>query len=477
MIIFTHHTAEPHSILGAQVAATFLERKLAIPAIVVGIERDFSKKQLLRFTDEYYSGKWSPAEKSSSSIQRSSGNHNSLLAGEKVVAFSHLCGRKDIIQLVQEMKQDGFVTILGGPQAKQDYYGEPEADSYPHRFRGLKSIIDIAFQGPVDGLGSDNFRMKGAVFEHPWTGSLFLGVDWSNLYTFSDALKKVEVRLGQVLNAIGCPYSGKVQTVTLPPPVDLHERGIPELEVRSEGCIFCDVSRDKGYHGSVGPDKVMAQIAGLPEFDGRKIPFELVDEYPMRPLGKLLEDAGRQKIKLSQVNLVCRVDDINAHASNLMEILLLARKQDTRIMFASIGFESFSDRLLRYFCKGITVKDIVKSVETLRRLKDQFENHLLYRRDEGANHGFIRPTPWDDGDTLQEIDRNIFLHRFFEDILPEHSIPLIIHHASYLGDWIRKIESASGITFSRDGTWIEWWNPVSNIEVHHCEPPRRKNIT
>jgi hypothetical protein len=115
--------------------------------------------------------------------------------------------------------------------------------------------------------------------------------------------------------------------------------------------------------------------------------------------------------------------------------------------------------LLQYFCKGITVADIVKSVETLRQLKDKFKNHLLYRRDEGANHGFIRPTPWDDSETLQEMDRNIFLHRFFEDILHEHSIPLIIHHASYLGDWIRNIESMSGITFSRGGTWIEWWNP------------------
>ena len=43
MIIFTHHTGEPHGILGAQVAAMFFQRKLSIPSIVVGIERDFSK--------------------------------------------------------------------------------------------------------------------------------------------------------------------------------------------------------------------------------------------------------------------------------------------------------------------------------------------------------------------------------------------------------------------------------------------------
>ena len=224
MILFTHHTGEPHGILGAQVAATFFERKLSIPSIVVGIERDFSKEGLLRFIDEYYTGK------------------------ERMAAFSHLCGKQDIIDVARELKQEGFTTLLGGPQARQD----------------VKS------------------------------------------------------------------------------------------------------------------------------------------------------------------------------------------------MFASIGFESFCDRLLHFLCKGISVADIVKCVETLRRLKDEFGNHLLYRRDEGANHGFIRPTPWDDGETMQEMDRNIFLHRFFEDILPEHSIPLIIHHASYLGDWIRKIELTAGITFRRTGTWIEW---------------------
>ena len=465
MIIFTHHTAETHSILGAQAAATFLDRKLSIPSMVVGIERDFYKEQLLRFIDNYYSGKWSPTENPSSSIQRSCGatsrlkNRDPLLAGEKVVAFSHLCGRKDIIELAQELRQGGFVTILGGPQAKQDYYGEPDTDSYPHRFRGLKSIIDIAFHGPIDRLASEHLGTKGALLEYPWMKDIYLEVDWSNIFTFSDTLKKLEVQLGQVLSAIGCPYANKSQTVTLPPPVNLREKGIPPLEVRSEGCIFCDVSRDKGYHGSVEGDRVMAQIAGLPEVDGRKIPFELIDEYPIRCLGKLLEDTEKQETRLSQINLVCRVDDIIAHASDLMEILPLARRQDTKIMFTSIGFESFSDRLLQYFCKGITVADIVKSVETLRRLKDKFKSHLLYRRDEGANHGFIRPTPWDDGETLQEMDRNIFLHRFFEDILPEHSTPLIIHHASYLGDWIRRIESTTGITFTRDGTWIEWWNP------------------
>ena len=437
MIIFTHHTGEAHGILGAQLAATFFQRKLSVASIVVGIERNFSRENLLRFTEDYYA------------------------RSEKIVAFSHLCGRVDLIGLVQEFKQRGFVTILGGPQVRQDYNGEPDIDLHPQRFKGLRSMIDIALQGPVDGFRPEHLGRRGALIEHPWTRNIFLEVDWSNLYTFSDTLKKLDVRLGQVLNGIGCPYARRIQTVRLPPPLTLEDKGIPEIEVRSNGCIFCDVSRDKGYHGSVGPDRLIAQIEGLPEIEGMKIPFEIIDEYPIRSLAKLLENAQRRSMRLSQINLVCRVDDINAHASDLEEILPMARRQDTRIMFASIGFESFSDRLLQYFCKGIALQDIVRCVETLRRLKDRFGSTLLYRRDEGANHGFIRPTPWDDSETIQEVDRNIFLHRFFEDILPEHSTPLIIHHASYLGDWIRQIESTSSTTFKRQGTWIKWWNPSS----------------
>ena len=138
MILFTHHTGEPYGILGAQVAATFLQQKLSIPSIVVGIERNFSRERLLRFIDEYYAGKGSPTGMPASSAQRSVGasgatsrpkNRGSLLPGEMIAAFSHLCGRMDLFELARELKQEGFVTLMGGPQARQDYNGEPDTNS------------------------------------------------------------------------------------------------------------------------------------------------------------------------------------------------------------------------------------------------------------------------------------------------------------------------------------------------------------
>jgi hypothetical protein len=175
-------------------------------------------------------------------------------------------------------------------------------------------------------------------------------------------------------------------------------------------------------------------------------------------LQALLYETEEESVHLSQVNLVCRVDAVTRHAETLTKILSAARERGVRIMFSSIGFESFSEKILAHFNKGVTVAEIIECVELLRRLKDEFGDTLLYRRDEGATHGFIHPTPWDDSETFPEMDRNIFLHGLFEDILPEHSTPLIIHHGSVLGDWLRQIEESTNTSFGRDGTWIEWWN-------------------
>ncbi|RLB24990.1 MAG: hypothetical protein DRG73_03035 [Deltaproteobacteria bacterium] len=37
-------------------------------------------------------------------------------------------------------------------------------------------------------------------------------------------------------------------------------------------------------------------------------------------------------------------------------------------------------------------------------------------------------------------------------------LPLIIHHASGLGNWIREIETREGVQFKRYGSIIGWWH-------------------
>jgi hypothetical protein len=435
MLIITHHTGELHGILGAQVAATYVTQRLGIPSIVVGITRDFEQEELLTFICKYYSDK------------------------ERIICFSHLCGRKDLIELIRILKDAGFRTILGGPHAVQDYLGEPDIDKYPLRFKGLKDIVDLAFSGPVDYFTLDHVTNQRGTVRFPWHNEIFLDVDWDNLHVFSDKLERLSIQVAQVLRGIGCPHARKRCVITLDRPEFIDDKTFIS-EIETLGCTFCDVARDKGFQGFVSDETVLNQVRKLPEYEERKIAFELIDEYPLVYLPRLLHDAEAEGIRLSQVNLVCRVNDITMHEDILNEILSEADKLDVRIMFSSIGFESFSEKILRNFNKGITVEDIVKCLHILRKMKDRFGNTILYRRDEGAIHGFIHPTPWDDFETMPEMNQNIAIYQFFQDILPEHSIPLIIHHASYLGDWIRNIEAKTDVRFKRDGTWIEWWTPI-----------------
>jgi hypothetical protein len=438
MILITHHTGESHGLLGVQVAATYLTKNLDLPSIVVGVERQFSTERLLDFIDDYYNGK------------------------KRAIGFSHLCGRKDLIAVIGAVRARGYFTILGGPQAKVDFYGEVGAETRPQRFKGLQNTIDLAIQGPVDALKQQDLDLKTGCLDFPWHPGIGFQVDWTNLYTFSDQLKKREVKTAQVLNAVGCPHAAGKNTVRLPLPEPLQPKSL-DLEVDCYGCVFCDVARDKGYHGHVGNDALLSQIRNLPEASGRKIPFELIDEYPIVSLRRILDGAREAGAELSQIDLVCRVDDINSHRDLLREALAVAEEKSVTIMLSSIGFESFNDKILRYLNKGQEVDDILRCVKNLRELKERFGSTMRYRSDEGARHGFIHPTPWDDSETISENHRNIAMYRLFDDILPPHSVPLIIHHASYLGDWIREIESRLDLAFKRDGTWIEWWSQPVNF--------------
>jgi hypothetical protein len=55
------------------------------------------------------------------------------------------------------------------------------------------------------------------------------------------------------------------------------------------------------------------------------------------------------------------------------------------------------------------------------------------------------------------IQKIIDRYRLPADILPQHSTPLIIHHASGLADWIREVEKREMMKFKRYGSVIGWW--------------------
>jgi len=458
MVILANYAdmEEGYGLLGPQLAATIIRDSTGYDCPVVAVGHDFDKELLKK-------------------------NVVQLAGGDRpIVGFSSLGGRPELWHLAKELKAEGAVTIMGGPQADVDYMGEIGWEDHPHRFPGVRDCFSFALQGPAEQLvpfvnsqGKETpEKISGALFTQDgrcrinerasWNGDFLRKVDWRNLYMPGPSgLEPVPVISAQVVQQIGCPYAARTARVSIDYPTNL--KGVPfnkkgQISLSLRGCSFCDVARDKGFSGKLSLDTVLEQITNLPENgDGRKIRFELINEAPLVTLPELLSATERQGIQISQVDLVSRADWLVMGEEELRGALKLAQDMNVRLLLSAVGFESFTNSILRNLNKGYTVDTNLSAVRLMRQLKEEFPDNWFYATHEGASHGFIHPTPWDSAETEQEMAGVILAYGLNRDILPGSSIPLIIHHACGLADWIRELETREGIMLPRRGSIIEWW--------------------
>jgi len=453
VIVAGYFAGETYGLLGPQMAATIIEEHTPYECIVIAVDRGDDKTVLKKVLSDYFG------------------------AHEPVVGFSTLGGRQDLIELAKGLKQEGAVTILAGPQADTDFRGEKEWRSFTHRFPGLSSSFSFALHGPAEqiipflkeprttlpaGPGFLLTAEKGAILSNtkkPWDEGFLTRVRWGNLFRLDQGLlTNHPVATAQVLQQIGCPHASRPRQIEIDYPVSMQKVKKQRVQLLLRGCSFCDVAIDKGFHGVLDREKVLAQISGLPEAeDGRKIAFELINENPLPGLPHILTQAGERDLRLSQVNLTMRADWLVQGEKQLREALAIARKMRIRILLSSVGFESFDDEILKNLHKGSTVEMNLLAVRLMRRLKELFPFQWAYSKAEGAVHGFIHPTPWDTKETAAHIGKAMDMYRLASDILPNRSVPLIIHHASSLGEWIREVETREEVRFERYGSVIGWW--------------------
>ena len=459
-IIAGYFENESYGLLGPQMAATIIRDHTPYDCIVIAVTREYDKSTLKKALYDYFA------------------------AEKPVIGFSSLSGRQDLFDLAKELKNDGVVTILAGPQADVDFVGEEGWHDHPHRFKGLSESFNFALHGPaeqaIDLLNSldKNNRSQasglsyigpdGSLRQNPagaWNTEYLAKVQWDNIYKITgEGIAPLKISLGQVLQHIGCPHATRSTPLEIDYPVSLDKDHGKRIELHVKGCSFCDVAIDKGYFGKLDMETVISQIHCLPEAeDGQKIPFELINENPLPALPNLLSELNSQGIKLSQVNLTLRADWLLKGNHHLKAALQIAEKFEVHVLLSSIGFESFDDTILRNLNKGLSVKQNLDAVRLMRQLKKEFPDHLGYSTQEGAVHGFIHPTPWDTGQTEANNQKNISLYGLQNDILPPHSTPLIIHHASGLAHWIREIERKEEIRFKRYGSIIGWWDKPEGV--------------
>jgi hypothetical protein len=453
-IIAGYFENENYGLLGPQMAATIIRDHTPYDCIVIAVTRDFDKPVLKKALYDYF-----PANK-------------------PLIGFSSLSGRQDLFELAKELKDEGALTILAGPQADVDFEGEEGWQNHPHRFHGFSDCFNFALHGPAEqaiellnGLDEDDWShipglsyigSHGNVIQNPsnaWN-SVYLGkVQWDNIYkTTGEGIAPLKIFLSQVLQHIGCPHATRTTPLKIDYPVSLNEGQAKHVEFYLRGCSFCDVAVDKGFHGKLEMETVISQIHCLPEAeDGRKIPFELINENPLPTLPNLLQEINLQGLNLSQINLTLRADWFIKGYPHLKEALRIADETGVYLLISSIGFESFDDTILRNLNKGLSVKQNLDAIRLVRQLKKEFPDQMGYSTREGANHGFIHPTPWDTTQTESNNQKNISLYGLQNDILPPHSTPLIIHHASGLAHWIREIECREKLRLKRYGSIIGWW--------------------
>jgi hypothetical protein len=458
MVILANYpdAEEGYGLLGPQMAATIIQNNTDYECVVVAVGHDFDKELIKK-------------------------NVIQLVGSERpIIGFSSLGGRPDLWELAKELKAEGAITVLGGPQADVDYMGEIGWEQHPHRFPGVRDSFSLALQGPAEQLvpfiksqGREApEKIPGAIFiqngrcrtnaRDKWNGDFLRKVNWGNLYRLgSSGLEPVSVTSAQVVQQIGCFYAARTERVSIDYPTNL--KGVPfnkkgQITLSLRGCSFCDVARDKGFGGKMSLDNVLSQIVNLPEdTEERKIPFELINEAPFTTLPELLSAIEQRGIEISQINLVSRADWLIMGEEKLRIALKLAMAMKVHVLMSAVGFESFSDSILRNLNKGYTVDTNLSAIKLMRQLKEEFPDNWFYATGDGASHGFIHPTPWDSTETEREMNSIIFAYGLYRDILPRHSIPLIIHHACGLADWVRELETREGIALKRRASIIEWW--------------------
>lgn len=453
-ILTSYFEGESYGLLGPQMAATIIQENTSFECIVVAVTHSDDKTLLKKALYGYF-GEEKP-----------------------IIGFSTLSGREDLFTLARELKEEGAVTILAGPQSDVDFLGETGWRDFPHRFRGLSDHFSIAVHGPAEqavgllnGLEKEEWHgapgllysgEDGRIIRNPqsaWNETWLNRVRWGNLYRIGETgLQELHISSGQVLQHIGCPHAARGKWVEVDYPFYLKDKAREKIRLQFKGCSFCDVAIDKGFHGALALETVLSQIHCLPEAeDGRKIPFELINENALPGLPHLITACDDNGVQLSQINLTLRADWLLRGENYLREALRMARQRRIRLLLSSVGIESFDDRILKNLNKGLTVETNLRAISLMRQLKKEFPFQWVYANRDGAIHGFIHPTPWDSPETAANIQRTLSLYNLPADIIPAHSIPLIIHHASGLADWIREIERKEKIRYERYVTVIGWW--------------------
>jgi hypothetical protein len=246
-VITSFFKGETYGLLGPQMAATIIEDHVPCECIVIAVSREDDRFLLKKALADYFG------------------------AHRPIIGFSALSGREDLFSLAAELKTEGAITILAGPQANVDFSGEKGWRDQPHRFKGLWESFSYGLQGPAEQVipllrrlnTTDASSVPGLLVADAdgtirqnapkiWESNYLGKVRWDNIYIpAQNGLAPLNVRTGQVLQHIGCPHAARNTEPRIDYPASISVGHRKTIGLRLRGCSFCDVAVDKGFHGNL----------------------------------------------------------------------------------------------------------------------------------------------------------------------------------------------------------------------------------
>lgn len=214
----------------------------------------------------------------------------------------------------------------------------------------------------------------------------------------------------------GCPHRRRVtgtpfvaedtmaQGYVLTPAASQRIRSIARQ--RQSGCSFC--TYPGSYARSTAAETVavvLEQAAYLQQHYGYER-FALNSEYPFPFLDALVEGLVHSGLRIKQLNLRSRPDWLLRHRAMLRRAAVAARKNRFRLTVWQVGFESFLQKDLDLYRKGLKVQTNIRALQMLNLFQAQFPGTFSH-----CSHGFIGIHPWTSAADLSASMRLMRKHR------------------------------------------------------------------